>query len=157
MGVQIVEDAPELAVITGAAAQIAGQECPDFIVRGVRVLPEQGDGIHHEAGVAEAALVGTLVSDEAHKVRSFCLEAFQGVDLVTVGTDSQSRAGQDGLTIHQHRAKTAVGSIATALDTKATLFPEEIQQDGIGFHGSQNGSAVEFQFDFHITYLPVRT
>ena len=64
-GIQVVTDSPELSVIAGAAAQIAGQECPDLIISGIRILPQQGNGIHNEAGIAEAALVSCKYSSAA--------------------------------------------------------------------------------------------
>ena len=121
-----------MSVITGAAAQIAGKECADLIVGGIGIFAQQGDGIHHETGVAEAALVGTLIGNESHKVGCLCLQAFQRIDLMTIGTDGQSGTRQNGLAIHQHSAKTAVGGVAATLDAEATMIPQEIQQDGIG-------------------------
>ena len=59
-GIQVGPDASELSVVAGAAAQVACQESADLIVGGIGVFPEQGNGIHHEAGVAEATLVSAL-------------------------------------------------------------------------------------------------
>ena len=69
--VQIIADTPELSVIAGAAAQIPCQKCPNFLVGGVGIFPEQGDGIHHKAGIAEAALIRALIGDKADKVGGF--------------------------------------------------------------------------------------
>ena len=118
-GIQVVADAPELSVIAGAAAQIACQKCTDLIVRRIGILPEQGDGVHHKARVAEAALVGTLVGDEADKVGGLRLQALQGADLMAVGPDRQGGAGQNGLAVHQHGAKTAVGGVAASFYAEA--------------------------------------
>ena len=76
---------------------------------------------------------------------------------MTVSTDRQCGAGQDGLAVHQDSAKATVGGIAAPLYGQATLFPEEVQQNSICFHAGADNPAVEFQFHFHITYLPVRS
>ena len=95
-GIQVVTDAPELSVIAGAAAQVACEVRTNLVIGGVGILTEQSDGVHYKTRVTEAALVGTLVSNEANKIRGFLLQTFQRADLVAVSADSQSGAGQDG-------------------------------------------------------------
>ena len=56
-----VKENPIMPLIAGAPAQVARQIGPDLVVGGIWILPEQGDGVHHEAGVAEAALLRPLV------------------------------------------------------------------------------------------------
>ena len=70
--------------------------------------------------------ISALVGDEANKVRGFCLQTFQREDLMAIGADSQSGAGQNGLAVHQHGAKTAVGGVAAPLDAEAALLPQKI-------------------------------
>ena len=142
-------------MIARAAAQVTCQECTDLIIGRIGILTEQCDSIHHKAGVAETALVSTLIGNKPDKVRGFFLQTLQSMDLMAVGTDSKSGTRQNRLTIHQHSTKTAVGGIAATLDRQTALFPQEIQQDSIRFHGSSDISTIELQFHFHITYPPV--
>jgi hypothetical protein len=74
--IQKSTDAPQLAVITGTAAQITCQEGANLVIGGVRILPQQGNGIHHKAGIAETALVGTLIGNKANELRCLLLQSF---------------------------------------------------------------------------------
>src|SRR5699024_1790464 len=119
--VQIGADAPQLPVIARAAAEVAGEVRADLVVGGVGVLPQQGDGVHHKAGVAEAALVGALPGDEAHKTGGFGLQALQRLDRMARGPRRQHGAGEDRLAVHQDGAQAAARSLAPALDAGAPV------------------------------------
>ena len=70
---KVAADAPELPLIAGAAAEISRQIRPNFIIRGIRILPQQRNGIHYKAGIAEPALVCPLIRNKADKLRRFRL------------------------------------------------------------------------------------
>lgn len=103
--------------------------------------------------ISKSLISNPVSAEDAFKGRTE-QSAFQGIDLVAVSPDSQGGAGQDGLAVHQYGAQTAVGGVAAPLHGKTTLIPQEVQQNRIRFHRGNDSSAVEFQLDLHITYLP---
>ena len=106
--VQIGPDAPELPLIAGAPAQVARLIGPDLVVGGIWILPEQGDGVHHEAGVAETALLGALVGDETHELRRLGLQASNVQTLRpsarAVNVEQDSTGTSLSITVHRPHA-----------------------------------------------------
>ena len=86
---------------------------------GVGFFAEKGQRIHDKAGVAEAALLGPLVSDERAELSGFLLQALQRGNAAAIHPRRQYRAGKHRLFVQKHGAQPAVGGFASALDAFA--------------------------------------
>ena len=58
-------DPAQLALVAGAAAEVAREIFLDLLLIGVFVFPEERQRVHNKARVAEAALLGALIRDKA--------------------------------------------------------------------------------------------
>ena len=92
--IEEVLDAPQLALIARAAAEVSGEILLDLLLGGIFLLPEEGEGVHDEARVAEAALLCALIGDEGAELGGFVLQALEGGHSAAVGPDGEDRAGQ---------------------------------------------------------------
>ena len=149
LAVQEGANAAQLAFVAGAAAQVAAQVREDFLVGRVGVFAKQRDGIHDEAGVAKAALLGALVGDEADEFRRFLLQAFECVHAAAVGARRERGARKHGFVVHEHGAQTAARGLAAALHAEAAMRAHEIDEERVGGNVVGNHVSVQLDFDFH--------
>ncbi len=103
---------------------------------------KEGEGVHDEARVAEAALLCALIRDEGTKLRGFFLQALQCRDPFAIGTGSQNGAGKDWLVLEEDRAEAAVGRLTAPLDAQTAVAAHKIQQQGVRGHIGRHLGAV---------------
>jgi len=119
-------------LITGATAEVGRQGLGDLVARRLRVLVDQGVGLDHHAGDAEAALHATLTDEGVGKdVLAIFAQPFDGRHVAAGATLHGRNAGQDGLTVQVHGA-TAAGGLrgATILGRDDALVQAQIGQEG---------------------------
>ena len=115
-----------------AAAVIAGQGLPHFLLRGLRVLIEQRFGRHDHAGDTEAALVTAVVQKcLLQAVQLPCgpvRQALDGGDVRPVAVHGQGHAGGHGPAVNNH------GTAAAGPLVAADLKPGQLQTvpQGVG-------------------------
>src|SRR5882757_1356511 len=96
------------ALITAAAAQIAGHRVVDVLVARRGFLFEQCRGLHDLAGLAVAALRYTEIAPrDLNRVFALRVEAFDGHDLLAADVGHRHAAGAHGLAVEMHRAGAA--------------------------------------------------
>ena len=118
---QIIPDSPQLSVIAGAAAEITGEKHADFIVGGIGIFPQKGDGVHDKAGIAETTLVRALVGDKTGEVSCFLLQSFQRMDAVSGCPGGQHGAGEDVASVHQYGTEAAAGGLTASFYAVAAV------------------------------------
>ena len=103
--VEICADTAQLSLITRAAAQIARQIFLDLLIGRVLLFAEQRDCVHHKAGIAEAALLRTLIRDERAEFGGFALQALKVVivcPLARAASTEQDSTGFSSInTVHR--------------------------------------------------------
>src|SRR5215470_7024223 len=118
-------DAPEVMVVSTAAAEIARHRQPRLLDRRLRVCLQQGDRRHHLAHGAEAALRTQLLDKRGlHSVQFAIgtLQPFHRGDLAAAHCVGQRRAGIDCQIVDEHRARAALTVVAAELGSDQTEF-----------------------------------
>ena len=135
--VKEADDGAQLALVAAAAAEVASQLARELLARGdeARVLlggAGKRQHVHHEAGGAKTALLGTFGSHRTGKRLGLGLEALKRGDGVALNTSGGNRAAQHRVAVEPHRAQTAVGGLAGATHRRATLLAQKRKEHGIG-------------------------
>ena len=145
-------------VITGAAAQIAGEPVADLGISRIRVFFEQCLRSHEDAGGAKSALKGSLVDEDLLQgMQLFAIRhAFDGFDLGAFGFNAENQAGADQPAVDHDAACAAIAGAAAFLGARKA---KPVTQDGqqafirrakeIGFVAIDGGGYVDV---FH--FLP---
>ena len=107
----------DVAVVVGAAADVAGHGGAHFIARGMRMLRQAGFRAHQLARGAVSALRGVVIHEGLlQRVElPVVFEAFDGLNGLAVHPRGQMAAGIDRLAIEQHGAGAALAAVATDL------------------------------------------
>src|SRR5205807_8837735 len=121
------------ALITGAAADVAGQTHSDFLLRRARIFGQQRYGAHDKAGCTEAALERVAFPKcLLHRVHySVLLEALDRLDLRVARLHRQQDARTHRLAVQQDGACAAHAVLAAEVCTrKAEVLAQRV---GEGF------------------------
>src|SRR5436305_703355 len=121
------------AGVGAATAEVAGEAVLDVLECGRGGVVEQGLGGHHEAGRAEAALLG-VVLDERHGERmeiSGPRETFDRLDRLALDVDRELAARVDCLAVENDRAGPAGAAVADPLGAgELELLAQDVEQRG---------------------------
>src|SRR6266702_1763851 len=106
-----------VAVVVGAAADVAGHRRAHLVRRWMRIASEQRLGAHELSGRAKATLRSIVLYERPLKrVELVAMrEALDGVNLSPVGPHRQIAARVDGLAVQYHRAGSAFAAVAADL------------------------------------------
>ncbi|VTR70874.1 hypothetical protein DESC_870030 [Desulfosarcina cetonica] len=108
-------------VVSGTAAQVAGNGMPDLGFIGLKVVFEQVQGGQLHAGGTESALDGTLFDEgllDGVERLPGRRKTLHGENLLAVGFHGQGEAGTDALAVDHDRAGTAVTRTAAQLGSR---------------------------------------
>lgn len=143
-------DAPQLALVAGAAAEVAREIFLDLVLSGVFLFPEEGEGVHNKTRVAEAALLRTLIGDKSTELSSLLLQALQRGHPVAVGTGCQHRAGQHRHVIQKDGAQAAVGGLTAALDAVTAVCADKVDEQGVRCGLCRDFGSVQNNIHLHL-------
>src|SRR5262249_8013105 len=103
--------------VGSTATDIAAQGFFDVGGRGLGILIEGGSPCDHEAGRAEAALLGVELGERGRYLiePAVGVERLSGLDVLATRLQGQHRAGVDRLAVDHDRAGAASAAIADAL------------------------------------------
>src|SRR5690242_2758152 len=124
-------------LVTGAAAEVAGQRPAHVLLGWVGVLVEQRLGGQYHARGAEPALQPVLLPEALLQRVQLAGggQALHGADLAPVDLDGQHRAGLDRAAVDQDRAGTAVGGVAAHVGAgQAEAAADQVGQQQPGLH-----------------------
>ena len=136
----LVEEAhngAQLALVTAATAEVAGELAREFLARGDegRVLlggAGKRQHVHDEAGGAKTALLGAFGSHRTGERLGLGLEALERGDGVALDASGGNRAAQYRVAVEPHRAQAAVGGLAGAAHRRAALLAQQRKEHGVG-------------------------
>lgn len=118
--------------------QSSGRDCRKdtlyFLVGGVLLFPEEGEGVHDEARVAEAALLCALIRDEGPELGGFVLQTLQRGHFMAIRAGRENGAGQHRLVVEEDRAEAAVGRLTAPFDAQAAVAAHEVDEQSVGGH-----------------------
>ena len=95
--------------VTGAAAQVAGEDVANALLAGVRLIGQQRMHGREDAGSAKSALDGVMLAECGLQRRKLALagEAFHCHDLGAFGLHSQRETRSHGQPVDNHRTRAA--------------------------------------------------
>src|SRR5690606_1470448 len=106
-------------LVAGAPADIAFEVLADLGLGGLRVVGQQGNGRHHHAGGAEAALQAMALAKrrlDGMELVAFG-QAFDRGDRAAIDLEGEYRAGFDRAAVDMDGAGAALGGVATLVGT----------------------------------------
>ncbi len=105
--------------VTGAAAEVAGDESAKFFAGVFLSGADNFDGGHDEAGCAESALYGCFVDEGLLYGGEFAIwafESFNGQDMVAIGPNGEKDAGVNGSAVEENCACAAFSGFTSFFD-----------------------------------------
>ena len=146
--VEEAHDGAQLALVTAAAAEVAGELAREFLARGdeARVLlggAGKRQHVHDEAGGAKTALLSAFGSHRTGERLGLGLEALERGDGAALNTGGGNRAAQHRVAIEPHRAQTAVGGLTGTAHRRAALLAQQRKEHGVGGNLNLDLAAVE--------------
>src|SRR5438445_11683383 len=127
----------DVAVVVGAAADVAGHRRADLVRRWMSIASEQPFGAHELSGRAKSTLRSVVLYERPLKrVQLVAMsEALDGADLSPIGPHRQIAARIDGLTVQQHRAGSAFAAITADLGAgQAEMVAQQFGKRPTIFH-----------------------
>ena len=146
--IEEAHDGAQLALVTAATAEVAGELAREFLARGdeARVLlggAGKRQHVHDETGGAKTALLGAFGSHRTGERLGLGLEALERGDGMALDASGGNRAAQHRVAVEPHRAQAAVGSLAGAAHRRAALLAQQRKEHGIGGNLNLDLAAVE--------------
>ena len=146
--VEEADDSAQLALVTAAAAEVAGELTRELLTRGdeARVLlggAGKRQHVHDKAGGAKTALLGAFGSHRPGKRLGLGLEALECGDGAALDARGGNRAAQHRVAVEPHRAQAAVGGFAGTAHRRATLLAQQRKEHGVGGNLNLDLTAVE--------------
>src|SRR5216683_6378315 len=122
--------------VARAAAQIARNTPPDFLLGRARLRLQHCFGGHDHARCAEATLQAMLLPEAVLKrvKRAVLLQTFDGFDLTAIRLDREQGARLDVLTVENDRARPAVRGVAANMRARQVqVLSDEVDQQQARF------------------------
>ncbi len=143
--------------VAGAAAEVAGDRLANLVVGRIGIAFEEGDGGHHHAGRAEAALQAMLLEEALlHRMQDAALlQPLDGADLRAIGLNGEHRAGLGRDAVHEHRAGAAARRVATDVRAgQVRHLADEVHEQQSRLDLRRNWLPVDRQGDllFHVAH-----
>ena len=134
-------------LITGAAAQVTGQQLTQLVVGVLLAGLDDLDSGHDEAGGAETTLDSSFLDEsflDSVQLAVGAQQAFQSTDFLALDPNCQVQAGVDSLTIDQDVAGAAFADLAALLDgVHLEIVTQHIGQGCANVNGLLNRLAIQ--------------